>query len=95
MLQIIGLLGTGKCKPAPNLGLTLPQTSSPPSSCGLFVQDNRKEPDGKNTKKDFAEAELFVEEISEDFSEDRRYHFYGILEHVWISSKSSQKFSFF
>ena len=44
---------------------------------------------------------MFAEDISEDFSEDRRYHFYiGFLEYFWISSRnlrgrllSSEKFS--
>ena len=30
---------------------------------------------------------MFAEDISEDFSEDRRYHFYWILEYFWISSR--------
>ena len=34
-------------------------------------------------------------DISEDFSEDRRYHFYWILEYFRISSKSSRKIDFF
>ena len=28
---------------------------------------------------------MFAEDISEDFSEDRKYHFYWILEYFWIS----------
>ena len=38
---------------------------------------------------------MFAEDISEDFSEDRRYHFYWILECFWTSSKSSRKIAFF
>ena len=28
---------------------------------------------------------MFAEDISEDFSEGRRYHFYWIVEYFWIS----------
>ena len=38
---------------------------------------------------------MFAEDISEDFSEDRRYQFYWILEYFRISSKSSRKIAFF
>ena len=38
---------------------------------------------------------MFAEEISEDFSEDRKYHFHWILVDFWISSKSSRKIAFF
>ena len=30
---------------------------------------------------------MFAEDISDDFSEDRRYRFYWIVEYFWISSK--------
>ena len=40
---------------------------------------SRKEPEGKSALlKNFAEQKMFAEDISEDFSEDRRYHFTGI-----------------
>ena len=60
----------------------------------------RKEPEGKNAKgkslsKLFGEAKMFAEEISEEFSQDRRYHFHCFLEYFWISSKSSQKIALF
>ena len=38
---------------------------------------------------------MFAEDISEDFSEDRRNHFYWILEVFWVSSKPLQKIAFF
>ena len=38
---------------------------------------------------------MFAEDISEDFSEEKRYHIYWILEYFWISSKSSRKIAFF
>ena len=59
----------------------------------------RKEPDGKNAKgknfENFTEEKMFAEDISEDFSEDRRYHFYWILKYFRISSRSSRKIAFF
>ena len=58
--------------------------------------NGRKEPEGKNAKgENFAEEKMFAEDISEDFSEDRRYHFYWILSYFGISSKSSRKIAFF
>ena len=38
---------------------------------------------------------MFAEDISEDFSEDRRYHIYWILEHFWISLKCLWKITLF
>ena len=59
----------------------------------------RKEPEVKTqrakTSQNFAEDKLFADDISEDFSEDRRYHLYWILVYFWISSKSSRKIAFF
>ena len=40
MLQILGFRGTGKGKPAGNLGSTLPGTLSPPSGRGFFEIDS-------------------------------------------------------
>ena len=68
---------------------------------GGKLPGSRKEPEGKNTKgKNFRKLrgrqEMFAEDISEDFSEDGRYHFYWFLEYFWISSKkSSRKIAFF
>ena len=52
------------------------------------------------TSENFAEEKMFAQDISEDLSEDRRDHFYCILEYLWISSRnlhgrllSSEKFS--
>ena len=38
---------------------------------------------------------MLAEDISEDFSEDRRYHLYSILEYFCVSPKSSRKMAFF
>ena len=48
----------------------------------------------KNTETS-RKKKMFAEDVSEDFSEDRREHFYWILEYFWISSKSSWKIAFF
>ena len=37
---------------------------------------------------------MFAEDISENFSEDRRYHFYWILEYFLMYSESSRKIAF-
>ena len=50
----------------------------------------------EKTSENFAEEKnMFAEDISEDFSEDRRYQSYWLLEYFWISSKSSRKVAFF
>ena len=48
------------------------------------------------TSENFEEEKTFAEDSSEDFSEDRRYHFYWVLEclKVWIFSKSSRMIAF-
>ena len=64
----------------------------------------RKEPEDKNAKtktsENFAEEKMFAEDITEDFSEDRRYHFHsgfssisGYLRNLRRRLLSSEKFS--
>ena len=67
--------------------------------CPVRIPRIWKEPDGKNAEskssENFAEEKMFAEDISEDFSEDRKYHFYWILKYFWTSSKSLRKIAFF
>ena len=61
----------------------------------VYRKSQRVKTQRAKTSENLAEEKMFAEDISEDFSEDRRYHFYWILEYFWISSKSSRKIAFF
>ena len=45
----------------------------------LLGKSQRVKTQRVKTSENFAEDKMFAEDISEDFSEDRRYHFYWIL----------------
>ena len=60
-----------------------------------FGKSQRVKTQRAKTSETSRKKKMFAEDISEDFSEDRRYHFYWFLEYFWISSKSSRKIAFF
>ena len=61
----------------------------------FWIESQRVKTRRAKTSENFAEEKMFAEDISEDASEDRRYHFYWFFKYLWISSKSSRKIAFF
>ena len=88
---------TNKFAPTPKEALvgTKPTRTRTPSTGTAIETSQRVKTQRAKTSENFAEGKMFARDISEDFSEDRRYHFYWILKYFWLSSKSSRKIAFF